>query len=985
MTGKLILSILGLLVGTHLFAQQGITGTVVDENGKMIGATVYITGDNSKITVTDVEAKYQINTEPGTYKLSVSWLGQVKDFPFEIVVTAGKFTQQDLNMGESAVDLTGAIVTGKAITNTDAAVVNEIQEGLTAKTGIGGTEISSSGASTAGDAIKQLPATSVEEGKYMVVRGLGDRYSISQVNGVTLPSTDPYRNSASLDLIPSFMLDNIVTEKTFSPNQPGNFTGGNMDIRTKSFPEKLFVNIGFSAAYNTTSSLKKGFIVAPEGMNDLPEELKNDSMRGILDASVLKLKSLARRGSPDSALFVDKYARELNTPFLPTEMNGVSPLDHGINFSMGNQHKSDESKNIFGYVIGLKYKKSYTYYRPFGADFDNPYTNKLTHSDIRNADAVYKRYLATKDNMQERFLFDDEKGNINENAGAFASLSWQHNLNHEYTFSTIYNSDVDNFARIQNGVSEQVVETNLYQARAAGTKERKMLNTQLRGKHVWLSEDKRQTKFEWIGGITKTSQFEPDLRFFSSHTLFYFDDVENNENARIDISSYGLPNHFFRELNDMKYDAKVDLTIPFTRQKANKIMVGGMYSAKTRDFSEYRFKVKTAPAVQENDGSQNWAPEWNSYLNNFGFDFTYEGDNISGFNQNNYYENDTRQSNFYTGTENIGAAYAMAVVQPAYRLKIVGGGRFESTDIKVTSRDTSLEVGSVNRLDFLPSLNLIYDLDADGKVNGEHKLRISGSRTLARPNMRELAPFFSFDFLGGFIYTGNENLDRTLVWNYDLTYQFFPENRPGEIFSVSAYYKEFINPIVKVFNVTSTTGEITFENLPKATVYGFELEYRKRLDAVAESLKNFTFATNLSYIYSQVAISNEEKAARDSLGMSVEEFRPFQGQSPYLANANIFYRNDSAGLNGALTFNVFGPRLFEVGALGNPDIYELPRPTLNLNFTKTFNDKLQLKFGVNNILDAKFRTQQEYKGEKYINEMYPLGRTFTFGVNYQVR
>lgn len=960
-------------------AQSGIAGTVFDEEGKpIIGANVYLTETPTVGTLTDLNGKFQLNVDPGNYSITGSFIGQKKTIE-NIVVKPDAFTTIDINMGSTEQVLGGITIDAQAKTNTDVAVVTEMKESFTVKSGIDSRSISSSGASNASEATKQITGASVEDGKYMVVRGLGDRYSISQLNGVPLPSTDPYRNSASLDLIPSFMLENIVTEKTFSPNQPGNFTGGNMDIRTKSFPEKLFVNIGFSTSYNTISSLKDGFLVAPDGQN-LPADLENDSLRGILDAHILRIRQLTRKGYSDSAVFVNQYANDLNTPMLPTEMAGVSPLDHGLSFSMGDRFKNDSTKNIFGYVVGLKYNKSYTYYRPFDRDFTNPYDQRVSLDDIRNADAQYRRYLATKDAMQERFLFADERGNVNTNMGAYGSLSYQFKRNHEISLSTLYNSDKDVFARSQFGISEQVLESNLYQARTVGTKERNMFNTQLRGDHVWLNADKREHRLEWVVGYTFSSQLEPDLRYFSSHTARYFDDDPTNDDARIDLSSYGLPNHFFRELRDNKGDAKIDYSMPFTNRSGNKLMFGASYSRKVRDFKEYRFKVKNPPAVQNHDGTDDWAPDWNPYLSQFGLDFEYDDEgNITGFERLNYFENDTRQSNFYTGLQEIYGGYGMMVIDPLPRLKFVGGVRMEGTNIQVTSADTSLPVGSINRLDWLPSANLIYNLDR----KGDHKLRASMSKTLARPNMRELAPFFSFDFLGGFIYSGNDTLDRTLVWNYDLSYQYYM--RPGEMISVGVYYKNFINPIVKVFKVTSTTGEITYANLPNAEVYGFEFEYRKRLDFLAERLDKFTFATNMSYIYSRVAVSQEEQEAAILNGMEVQEYRPFQGQSPYLVNANLFYRNDSSDLSAALTFNVFGPRLYEVGVTGNPDIYESPRPMLNFNISKTFNEKFKLNFGVANLLGAKFITNQVYRGENYLNELQPLGRTFSFGVTYQMR
>jgi hypothetical protein len=253
--------------------------------------------------------------------------------------------------------------------------------------------------------------------------------------------------------------------------------------------------------------------------------------------------------------------------------------------------------------------------------------------------------------------------------------------------------------------------------------------------------------------------------------------------------------------------------------------------------------------------------------------------------------------------------------------------------------------------------------------------------------MREMAPFFSFDFLGGFLYSGNDSLDRTLIQNFDLRWELF--NKPGEMVAVSVYYKNFMNPIVRVFSPISSTGEITFENLDRAVVYGAELEWRKNLNFISESLNNFRVAANLSYIYSEVAIPTKDLESIERNGLQMGDKRPFQGQSPYLANANLYYVNDSANIESSLTFNVFGKRLYEIGATGNPDIYEMPRPLMNFNISKTFADKFDVSLSVGNILGSKFLTQQFYKSdtyeETYTVQQFDLGRTYSIGLSYQIK
>jgi len=941
---------------TAVLAQSGLVkGKVIDaESGEeLLGTNVYVEGDVTKGTITDLFGNFQLSLAPGTYNIVTKFIGYHPFTTTDVVVTDGGITEIIVSLTATTTALTTVVIEAKVDQSNEVAVIAERAKSVTVMDGIGGQEITRSGASNAGDAVKQVTGASVEGGKYMVVRGLGDRYSITQLNGVTLPSTDPYRNSASLDLIPSFMLENVMTSKTFSPDQPGNFTGGNLNIKTKSYPEKFFLNFGISASYNTLSSFRNDFVTA-DGGTGLPEYLNRKENRDYLVGSLLSPKRELRNGNAVPIETLNQAASDLNSPFLPTSTNSL--LDHSVGLSFGNVHQIN-GKHPFGYVFGIKYKRGYDYY----------------------ANAEFNRWQATKEGMLERFYMDDEKGTINDNTGAYLNLSYQIAANHQISLSGLYNDDKSVFGRYQNGISAEVGFVSQYRSRTMGEKERLMRNIQGRGTHVFPVIG--GGKFEWVVGYTQSSQNEPDLRFFSDHISNFYDDVPDNEYVRFDVSSYGLPNHFFRDLVDDKVDVKIDYKQPLGT-KGNHIKVGGLISNKARTFNEYRFKV-----ARDVDPTEGLEADYTDYLSNFGVLSKDENGDYVVSSTGNWYENDTRQQNLYTGHEDIMAAYAMAVLNITPRLKSIFGARIETTDIQVVSADTSVTAGSIESVDVLPSVNLVYELTKNSN------LRFAASQTLARPNMREMAPFFSIDFLGGFLYTGNPELERTLIQNVDLRWENYRRN--GEMIAVSAYYKSFINPIVKVFSPVSSTGEITFDNLDNAYVYGAELEWRKSLEFISPSLSNFKFATNVSYIYSQVAIPDEDLRAIDSNYLDMGTTRPFQGQSPFLANANIYYKNDSAGITSSLTFNIFGKRLYEIGATGNPDIYEMPRPLLNFNITKTVKDNWDLRFSAGNILNARFLTQQFYKSENprtgevfedtYTVESYELGRTFSFGVTYRIQ
>lgn len=949
---KNLVLVIALLSPFTLLAQTGIVkGKVTDKTSgeELLAANVYVKSDVTKGTVTDLFGSYQLTLPVGTYTLVASYIGYQELEIENVVVKSGEITEIYFELSDAAIGLNEVVIDAKKVENTEMSILADRKKSYTVNDGISSQEISRAGYQDASQAVKQITGASVEDGKYMVVRGLGDRYSITQLNGVTLPSTDPYRNSASLDLIPSFMLDNIITSKTFSPDQPGNFTGGNMNIKTKAFPEKFFLNFGVRGAYNSISSFKNDFLTTDGGNTTLPDYLRSPETRAVLGSQGYKD---ATYGNKDAAATINQSVQDLNTPLLPVATK--SYMDHNVSLSFGDMIRV-KGKNPFGYVFGLRYSQTY-----------NAYQN-----------GNYNLWEANKTSMLDKFKMTDSRGDIGTNLGSFLSLSYQMAKNHEISINGMYNNDQNVMGRYQTGNINELGNAHLYRARTMGVTNRNLKNIQLRGQHAFPSL--RGARLEWVAGYTQSSQNQPDLRFFSDHLTYYFDDVQGNEQARINKSNYDMPAHYYRFLTDNQYDFKVDFKQPYGTRSGSHLKFGVSGSFKDRVFNEYRYSIYKEPKPTD-DLSTNWS----DYLSAFGV-----VPNGSRFTVLNFYQDETRPSNQYTGHQNFMGAYGMVVDNLTPKLKFVGGLRVETTDILVVSGDTSssANVGRIKTVNPLPSVNLIYAL------TNKSNLRFSASQTIARPNMREMAPFASFDFIGGLVYVGNPNLNKTLIQNVDLRWELY--NKPGEMISVSGYFKNFNDAIFKEYNAISSTGEISFVNIKNTIVYGAEFEWRKSLDFLSESLKNFKMSTNLSYIYSQVKIPEKDLESAKQNNLVTKDTRPFQGQSPYLVNAVLTYINDTFHIESALTFNVFGKRLYSIGSTGNPDIYELPRPFLNYNLTKTFNERIRVRVGVSNILGSKFRTMQFYKSKNpvtgevneqdFIVQQYQLGRTYSLTINYQIR
>jgi len=249
--------------------------------------------------------------------------------------------------------------------------------------------------------------------------------------------------------------------------------------------------------------------------------------------------------------------------------------------------------------------------------------------------------------------------------------------------------------------------------------------------------------------------------------------------------------------------------------------------------------------------------------------------------------------------------------------------------------------------------------------------------------MRELAPFVTYDFIGGYLYIGNPELKTTSISNFDIRLEYFINH--GEVFALSSYYKRFENPIVKAYNTDAINPEIIYQNTQNADVFGIEIDLRKNLSFLHNRLKNFKINANFSYIISRVALDTFEYKTLAQINPEIDPYRPFQGQSPFLLNVIVSYHSNKAKFGIDLSYNLFGKRLVAIGLNGLPDIYDTPRGLLNLSVTKDIRKHFNLKFRINNILNAEYLTLQTFKENAYLNESHKLGTTYSFGVSYYIK
>lgn len=965
--------ILLVLCSVGLTAQKGVlSGRIFDKSSgeALIGAIIRVNQLGTNITgaSTDFDGNYLIELNPGTYDVAINYLSYAGNTITDVIIEPNAVNSLEVSLESESVSLGEVVVKAEAVRSTETALIAIQRKASGIQDGVSARQISRTGSSNAADAVRQLPGAVVEDGKFIVIRGLGDRYSISQLNGITLPGTDPYRNSTSMDLIPAQIIDHIISVKTFTPDLPGNFSGGLINIYTKSIPDKFTLSLTASGSYNTQSSLIKNFksdahsgkydwLGFEDGSRNQPDLLLNPVNRNQLSSS--SYLTVRQPGNEEARRIFNESSHQLSNSFFP--VNKMSPLNTGLNFALG--HRFPVFNKDFGFTVSLNYASTYNHYDD--------------------------GQVATYINTNTDFLFPyqrlkESKSVFNPSLGGLFNFAYKLTDHHIVSGNIIFNNDAEMISRSQTGDYLGQVSNSLASFNTTSVEfiQRQISNYQLSGKHVFPQLN--GIEFEWNASKKNSYQHEPDLRYFA-YSSIENEDGEGTREYYINNAEYAFPYHFFRSLQDNGYEAKADFLIPFLNKKnmtnSNSFKAGVFYTSTDREFEEYRYQLNNS-GVSADMNFTSFNGDFNAFLHkdNFGIiDTLYNTDgSVQRFVTGYHYINQNNDRNFYVGTSNISAAYAMLTYNLTNKLKAIGGVRMERTDMEVISRDPSVPKGTINQNDLLYSVNLVYTLSENSN------LRIAGSKTLARPNLRELAPFVQFDTKNGFFNVGNPSLKRTLIQNYDLRYEIYPGQ--GELIAISAFYKVFNDPIIRAFNPKATIPELSFINVDRAVVFGTELEFRKELSFITPALKHFYINTNLAYIYSRYKIPADEVANSKNIDPEYNAtHRPFQGQAPFIINTALSYINTELGFETALSFNVSGEKLHNISLFATPDVYEKPFSLLNLKISKRFASHYELSVTGKNLLNASYRKSHDFNGKEYIAESYSTGRTFGFSLTYQIK
>ncbi len=903
MNAKRGIIVLGLLSAASMptWAQQ-IKGVVIDQKSKetLIGAVVTVDGTNVK-AITNIDGNFLIDgmKKDKTYTLYINYVGYKTQ---KIDGVQAKDADQVIALQPDEQQLKEVTVTAVERRNTDAAMIQVAKNSPVIVSNVSAQEISRTQDTNAGEVIRRVPGVSLIDDKFVMVRGLSQRYNNVWVNGGAVPSSEADSRAFSFDIIPSSQIDNLTIVKSPTAEYPADYSGGFIIVNTKEIPAENSFNIAVGGNWNTSSAFQNFSYSKGSGTDFLGFDNGLRSLNGGIHAALNP--QLNANGKPVGDYATSLLGNGLNNDWLVKNRKPLGDLKLAASL---NQRWMLGGRTL-GMLAALNYTNEYRTY-------ENMENNLYGIYDAANDKPNYLRHSV------------DDQYNNNVRLGAMLNFTFlSKDGNHKYQLKNIFNQLATSRYTWRDGVSAQ---SNLERSAEYYYRSRTTYNGQLTGKHTFTSD-----ALDWSIGYAYANRHLPDRRRYliddalesGVYALSTGNDI-SREWTQLDehILSLGVNDKHHFKFGNFEPDLQV-----------------GAYG-------EYRSREYQ---------TRNFIYNWNVSDNNMPSDFRHSdiptllsSEANMGYDKL-YLLEEKQMRNNYRGHNTLGAGY-LALSLPFGKLGIHAGVRFEHNDMELISNSRDYEKSESSRHyktdDVFPSLNTTY------KISDQHQVRLSYGRSINRPEFREVSSSVYYDFDLASNVQGNTELKNCYVDNLDLRYEWYPSR--GELISLAVFYKHFDSPIEWTYTVAGGTDLIySYKNAKSANNYGVELDIRKNLGFIG--LKDFSWSFNGALIKSKVQF---EKGAK-------EEDRPMQGQSPYLINTGIFYKNAPLKMDIALLYNRIGKRIIGVGrsegSTGDdsnsrvPHSYEMPRNTIDFSLAKKFGEHLELKLNVRDLLAEKIYYKQ---------------------------
>jgi TonB-dependent receptor len=918
------------------FAQHKgtVSGTITDKdlnNEALSFANVMIKGTTIGAS-TDMDGKYSLSVPAGNHILLISFVGYENvEVPF--TVKAGETTIINQSVGSGSVKLEDIVIQNIRRRNTESALVMEMKEAKQVVSAISAEQMSKGTDGNAAQAMQRVPGVTINDGRFVMVRGLGERYNNVMINGALAPSTEVDRRTFSFDLLPTSALEKMTISKTGAAYLPGDFAGGLISITTsENFSDftQLSFNVGFrnNTTFNDyfqTEGSPTDFLGTDNGFRQLPSGFPTN--RDVLNNNEQSVQ----------------FANQLPNNFNPQQSTAF--LNNGVGFSIGRQIKLKNDKTLSTLNM-ISYSNSFQNYSKNVNTFINDFTGETNEPQLQRD-------------------FDDQYYSNEVKLSLLSNWSFRYNPNNKITLKNLYNQIGENFTTLRSGFDFDQRPGQFLNNYEFGYSGRKILTSQLNGEHR-LSD---ANKINWVAGGNLINDILPDLRRFRT---FQDIDTPSDSFTMIDPPSSNPfdTGRFFSELNEKSANAGADFEHKIERKDgdlnlADIVLKAGVFADyKNRDFSARYFSYVIPGNVGQDRKEE---------LLNLPLTDIFSPANVSATNGWVLREG-SNQSDSYKANNLLAAGYVYGEF-PIAKFLIAGGVRVEHNRLEVNGFQ-----GIQNLLVEQPITSVLPSLNISHTFDEKNLLRVAYSRTVNRPEFREIAPFLFYDFQEDTEVDGNSQLTTATIDNFDLRYEFYPSK--GETASLGVFYKKFENPIESILPVVSQQRRMRYSNSESAFLYGAELEVRKsfKKEFKVGFFSDLALNLNASYIFSEVDLG--------SGALAQDQTRALQGQSPYVVNVALGYENKDNGWNGNIIFNRFGDRIYAVGGDIFPTIFELARNQLDFTIAKSF-EKVTYKIGISNILDDKFQFFQDSNIDNKINNnddpvfVHKTGALFNFNVTYK--
>ena len=1018
---KKILIVVIILMTTILSWSQGIVrGKVTDENGlPVLDVQIYPQNDKKTGALSDFDGNYNLNINTSNYlTLVVSYIGY--DTIYEgVQLKNNEIVIKDFIISPIKTELEELKVVAKQIRSNDGYMERIKINSATTLDFISAETMKKTGDPTIASAVARVSGVSTNGG-FITVRGIGDRYVKTTLNGSRIPTLDPLTNNIKLDIFPASLVDNIVITKTASPDLPGDWTGAYISVDTKDYPDKLQVNVESQFGYNNQSTFKDivssqrsstdwlGFDNGLRNRKDSPinspilnpstyQEMValglgnyfngmgiNGWIDGTTEGNTYYKLGLVELGILPRALINDptavnnainiynssykNQAERLINPEGSDYNNGFAhnwnivrrkaPLNNTQSFSIGDQVKLFGKP--LGYIIGFRYASSIRY-DPNGIS-QRVGAEQLNYPfDVRDSAKVSKEINTWSTLINLAYKLNDKN-----------KVSFMFMPNYSGT------NDVGNFATSipSNAVGPQDGRTqNLF-----FYEQRKQKIYQFKTEHYIA---KAKMKIDFHSSYTQGNSIAPDFK-----VIQYAYVIDNNIRS---IFQFGPTvgdgvHRFYRYLSENIFDSRLSAEFPLinaTEKLVRKVKFGGAYQRNDRKSDIEDFSIVEGNGAHPSPTNENI----DEFLNANRFIMT-------NGKVDYYYDENNAAYNHSFGYSSIKAAFAMIDYELKSSIRFSGGLRVEQAKIFTDINDyyrlgyakndprrgngfglqNSVNAANINEVNYLPSLNIIYKLK---KIQiAKTNLRFNYSQTVARPSIRELNDAAVYDNEYRTLIHGNSDLKTVQIKNFDIRAESYFKN--GDNVSVSLFYKDFKNHIEMGFE----SGAISWQNIDKSNVKGIEFEINKSISKQFEFRTNVTFVkSNSVFIRKDVKYVNGEKISTpiDTVNRSM------LGQAPYIINALLMYKADSLGLTATISYNVQGPRLVITGIVkGRPDVYEMPRNTIDFKITKSLGKHFNTSITIRDILNAKVRRAYKLPNSWVDYDSFRYGTNFNLSISYKI-